>query len=143
MMKAPLLPKSSSCGLQQQETGNVKLPKRAYAAEVVAWVRLLTARDKERAGSVKMYGGYNEMAYRYVFPYKEQYKYKRGQLQNLVTILPSAQRENDEPLLHDDEAGLIAYTKTQDIDADLAKIQHKVDPFVWAREDGTGTYAVV
>jgi len=125
------------------KTENVRLPAWASAKEVEAWVQLLTVRDVESAGSVKVYGGYEESAYRYVFPYKEQYKKKKDKLQNLITVLPTAQRENDEPLLHNDEAGLIAYTKSQDMEPDLAKKQPKVvDPFVWARDDGK-TFAVV
>jgi len=123
-------------------TGDVPLPGWAFAAEVGAWVQLLTDRDIRKAGKVKIYEGYTETAYRYVFPHKQQYSDKQKELQNLITILPSGKRENDEKLLHNDEAGLISYTRCQTMeDEELAKRLFDVDPFVWLRENGS--FAVV
>jgi len=141
----PLLPnqrteQNQSKMLEREETGGIKLPWWAVAAEVKAWVQLLTKRDMQRASFVTKYDGYEETAYRYVFHYKEQYKHKK--LQNLITILPSGNRENDEPLKHNEEAGLIAYTKCQEMEADLARLQHDVDPFVWETSGGK-KYTVV
>jgi len=107
-------------------------------------VRLLNARDVRRAGHVKIYDeGFTETAYRYIFPYKEEYKHKAAELQNLITILPSGKQENDEPLEQNEEAGLITYTRCQTMkEHDLAKVcRTHSEPFVWARPDKT--FAVV
>jgi len=124
--------------LAPRSTGGVSLPGWAIAAQVVAWVRLLTQRDVKKAGFVKMYKeGYVETAYRLVFPYRRQFEHQKNKIQNLFTVLPTGQIENyDEKLSHDENAGLIAYPTPQTMDSELAKLQtYKVAPFVWERED--------
>jgi len=63
--------------VEQWQTGDVLLPKWASATEVDAWVRLLTQRDVSRAGRVKVYEGFTETVYRYVFHIKRNTSTKR------------------------------------------------------------------
>lgn len=128
--------------LSKFQAGGVHLPEWAYAREVAEWVNLLMERDNSIAGSVEVHTGFTESAYRYVFAYKDMYKnkFKEGG-PRLLTILPAGTRENDEPVAHNEEAGLIAYTYKQTMKPDLASTQTDASAFVWKRNDGT--YAVV
>jgi len=141
-MAQPML-ENQRAAMRLRPTGDVSLPGWAFPADVVAWVQLLTDRDICKVGKEKIYEGYTETAFRYVFPYNQQYLDKQEHLQNLITILPSGKRENDEKLLHNTEAGLISYTRCQTMEEEIAKRHFDVDLFVWPRDDGTGTFAVV
>jgi hypothetical protein len=64
---------------------------------------------------VKKYSqGFNEHAYRLVFPYEDHFP---GQEPDLVTILPNGVVENTKKLIPEKERGLIAYTYSQKIEA--------------------------
>jgi len=82
-----------------------------------------------RAQGVKTYKGFNEHAYRLIFPYENNFP---NMVPHLLTILPNGAIENSKELIAEIERGLIAYTFPQDVETSVAQtVVNTDDTLAW------------
>jgi len=134
----PAVLKTSSLGLMgpavlhERQTGGKEIEKAFYAEEVAKLVLWLEKKDETDMKSVKMFTGFTENAYRYLFAYEDNFPHVEPELQ---VILPSGKKENEKKLEPKKEGAIIAYTRSQKMtDKEAAKVlQSKGNPFVFEK----------